>query len=246
MVGLRYWIGYLNVRPALPDLNAADRWTLIKQYRGPLDREHGEIVVRVYVYGRPYLQMNDEDYEVAQNRIDLHDSSGKQIATFMWQGGRVVYAGGWCEILDINQDGNKEFLLFDDRGRVRVVSYESGRLQFKDGFGLQNRIDSAGFQIGPLDLNEDGQLEFLEEEFFPQDINARAHAYFPKVKHWNPRDGFHDVSAEFPKYYEQTVIPELKDVAAHGDYDTRYVNLQAIEYIETNIVKHTPKASQSR
>jgi hypothetical protein len=158
----------------------------------------------------------------------------------MWPGGNVEYAGGWCEILDLNNDGAKEFVLFDDLGSVRVVAYESGHLQFKKGFGLQNRVDSAGFQIGPLDLDGDGQLEFLEEDFFPHDANARVHAQVPRVKHWNPQNGFQDVSAHFPGYYEKVVIPEFRSRAASGSGDVRDVYLLAIQHIERDILKRSP------
>jgi hypothetical protein len=230
LVGLFCLALFIANRPAKPDLTDRQKWTLIKHYRGALGDSHSDVVVLAYVYKRPYLEVLDDHFEVLQNRVDVKDPEGNLLAQWTWPGGKVEYAAGWCEVLDVNNDGRREILLFEGLKSVRFVAYEGGRLYEP----RNSSLDSVHYEIGPLDLNNDAQLEFIEDyPFYPQ-------VPIPRIYHWDQRLGFRDVSKKFPEFYSKQIIPEFERKAGQSEPTIQKIYIKAIDAIRKDFLTAGP------
>lgn len=176
-------------------------WLLIKWYAGSIAPDEN-VIARVYV-ARQFSDDRTMDTDTfLQNKIEvLHDGSQ---SVFLWPDDKS-YAAGWAELIDLDHDGSKEFMIGGDRG-TRIVSYHRGNFRFRPKL---DDILSTGYDMGPVDLNSDGRYEFIVGEpieTFPQQSGASV----PHIKQWNSESGFMDVSGEFRNYYEQRLIPDVQ------------------------------------
>ncbi len=196
-------IGRVTKRPKAPDLNDPHVWLPIKVFHGELGRQTGNVDATV---GAVYMLSDGPDtYTVMQNKIEVRTNGSS--FRFLWPDDGTFVAG-WCDILDVDGDGDKEFLLYAGSGSLRIVSFVQGQFQFRP-----HRDDLLSFDhgVGPLDIDGDGKPEFLEDEHFPANLENNAKwIWIPRVKRWSRADGFIDVSNDYPKYYREQLIPELE------------------------------------
>lgn len=218
---------YTNERNRLgPEhLEDTSNYLLIRDYKGQLGPNSGQVEVHVYAIRR----FSDHDSDtVLQNRIELKQDG--RLHVFMW-GSNQMYVAGMCDVLDVDGDGTKEFLF----GHTRVVWYSQGR------FGHRGRADeilSLGY-AGPFDFDNDGRLEFVDGDSFPPEAGVRDKRIpFPRVMHWTREAGFADVSKEFPEYFAGTVIPEFEAKrAAETDPATKALYSQALDYVRNQLLR---------
>lgn len=190
------------MRPDPPDLSNIQNWTLIKSFHGQLHPRETPVTARVYVY-RKFSDGRDP-YTVLQNRIEVIKEDGSQ-EVFQWPTNEE-YAAGWCEIMDVDGDQNKEFLLFMTPLDVSIVRYASGRLDFRPK--LDGNVSMEG-DIRLLDLDKDGIVEFVVGQPV---YEPSLETYFevPRIRHWSAPKGFEDVSGQFPRYYKEVLVPEIQ------------------------------------
>jgi hypothetical protein len=223
-------VGFYAARPHPPDLKNLQNWTLIKSYRGLLDPLEGEIHASVYVYKR--LSNGKDPITVLQNRVEV-SKLGSKTAVFMWNDD-AEFAGGMCEIIDVDGDQRKEILLSQTARDLRVVSYNRGSFRFRP---RMDELVSLGFDAGPADLDEDGMKEFTKGIRFPEDIDEGPWIYVPQIKRWSDARGFYDVSREFGAYYRQVVIPDLeKRAALESKPEMSKLYTKALDFIRRNVL----------
>jgi len=163
-----------------------------------------------------------------QNKIEIRTSEGS--FRFLWPD-NGTFVAGWCEILDVDGDGDKEFLMYAGTGSVRVVSFARHEFQFRPGF---DDLLSFEYGVGPFDLDRDGKLEFVEDEHFPSNLDNNAKwIQIPRVKRWSRAGGFIDVSAEYPRYYKERIIPDLeRRLTVEHDPELRQTISRAVAFLK--------------
>lgn len=228
------FVGIRLTRPEPPDLNNLQNWIQIRQFDGILEPTAGKAMVQVYVIKR--LSNGRDPIDIFQTRIEIQTANRTDI--FMWPNNKE-YAAERCEIEDVDGDKAKEFLLFEGPGRLRILSYSQGNFRFRERL---DELISLEFNIGPFDLNHDGQLEFIEDERFPKDLTFTAKTLrVPRVKRWSNHDGFYDVSNDFPQYYLDQVIPALeRKLSATTDQEERRLYSDSLSYVRNQFVGTTP------
>lgn len=229
LVGITIGFALLvSIRSPKPlDLAHSQNWLVIREYHGVLDPAEGEVKARVSVISRWSGEGGGET--VQQNKIEV--TRNNKTAVFTWPDPKE-YAGGRCEILDLDEDDRKEFVLFDSAHAVRVVSYSDGQFQFRQ---RADELISLESQTGPSDLSGDGHLEFISEEHFPESLEGKT-IQIPHVMRWSLGKGFEDVSSKFPFYYTDRVLPVLREqLALEGDQKMRALYSDAIVYVESKL-----------
>lgn len=222
--------GRVTKRSKAPDLNDPDLWLPIKVFQGILGPSTGKVDATVSAILR--LSDGPDTYTLMQNKIEIQTNEG--FSRFLWPDDGTFVAG-WCDILDVDGDGEKEFLLYAGGSSLRIVSFAQGKFQFR-----RNQDDLLSFDhgVGPLDLNGDGKLEFLEDEHFPSSLDNPKWIWIPRVKRWSRSGGFMEVSKEYPRYYKDQVIPELqRRLSSEKDLQVRETISQAVTFIETEILR---------
>lgn len=223
-------------RPKPVNLSDSQNWLLIREYRGVLDPSEGEAKVQVSAISRWSGEGGGET--IQQNKIEL--TKNNHSVTFMWPD-QKEYAGGRCEILDLNNDGLKEFAFFDNSNTVRIVSYSHGAYQFRRKV---DELFSVEFGSGPTDLKNDGRLEFVSSENFPESQDGER-IEIPHVMIWSETKGFADVSSEFGSYYATQILPALRErTKRENNGQIQHIYLDAIKYIETKLVPSLAGGSQ--
>lgn len=199
------------------------QWLLIKWYAGAVESGQ-EVVARIYV-ARQFSGDRSMDVETfLQNKIEVLHNGVPDV--FLWPDDKS-YAAGWAEVIDLDHDGTKEFMIGSDRS-CRIVSYTHGKFRFRPAL---DEILSTEYDIGPFDLDSDGRYEFIDDQpidTFPQQYGASV----PRIKQWNAESGFVDVSGGFKSYYEQHLMPELRSkIAKEKDSKQRGAYEQALREI---------------
>ncbi len=95
-------------------------------------------------------------------------------------------------------------------------------------------ILSFEYGVGPFDLDRDGKLEFVEDEHFPSNLDNNAKwIQIPRVKRWSRAGGFIDVSAEYPRYYKERIIPDLeRRLTVEHDPELRQTISRAVAFLK--------------
>jgi hypothetical protein len=226
---------YLGIRASKRtplDLSYAPNWIVILDQDTVLDSIEGEVHAHVGVISR--WSGEATEHTVLENKIEVaHD--GKSVS-FMWPD-RTIYAAGKCEIVDVDGDGKKEFLLFDWTERfnaVRVVSYAHGQFQFRN---RSDELISLDNTLEPTDLNRDGRLEFISERRFPENIDVKG-THIPVLMQWSRERGFEDVSSLFPSFYAERYLPMIREkMRQETDPQMRQVYSDAIAYVEKTLIR---------
>jgi hypothetical protein len=188
--------------PQPPNLDDPVGWIAIKFYKGLLDPQDGELTAWVGVMAR--FSNERDPYTVLQNKIEIHNEG--RTFRFLWPDDKT-YAAGWCDIADVDGDGRKEFLLYAGTGSLRIVSFSKGHFYYRP---RADELFSLDYHVGPMDLDNDGAPEFIEDESYASEVEGDTRIHIPLVKKWTRLNGLEDVSAKFPTYYERTVIPEFQ------------------------------------
>jgi hypothetical protein len=160
--GQRLWCAGLLVcvliGAACDSSDSDDEWqrvdlqTHIRSFDGELNPTDGPVHVDVYVVGRSRMARRSDPEPQGQNTIELTGRTGQQ--RFQWP--TRTFAGGWCEIVDLDGDGAREFV-FIDGSSARVVSYQGGAFQFRESKDAL----TAKQPIRLLDFDRDGRLDFV-------------------------------------------------------------------------------------
>jgi hypothetical protein len=159
-------------------------WVLIRSFRGVLDPSEGIVTANVYVISYPSTGL--DPHEVFQNRIDVMSSRGT--ATFSWPTIKE-YAAGWCEIVDVDGDTHREFLLFHGVRALRIVSYSSGVFTFRED---RDEVHSLRGNLQLLDVDDDGRFEFVDDESIEAATVAPGASVEPGIRQWDRPRGFYD------------------------------------------------------
>lgn len=127
---------------------------LIREYRGELEPAAGDVAVKVFRITAPPAGMIDL---VLQNRIEV--TRGGTTTAFEWPDEKT-FAAYFCDILDLDGDGTKEFVL-GAGPFLRVVSHKNGAFQYRIRNGGQGDELLSRSPIDVIDLDGDGHLEFM-------------------------------------------------------------------------------------
>lgn len=220
--------GLIIARPDAPNLDSTREWLLVKVFHGTLDKHGKDVDAEISAFFR--LSDGKYPYTIMQNKIDIRSDDGS--FRFLWPD-NGTFVAGWCDILDVDGDGDKEFLLYAGTGTLRIVSFAGGKFQFRPHL---DELLSLEYGVGPYDLDGDGRLDFLEDEHFPANLDTTVKwVQIPRVKRWSRADGFIDVSKEYPRYYKERVIPNLeRRLTIEQDQELRQTIAQAIEFLKLN------------
>ena len=159
------------------DVNDKRQYTHIKAFDGRLSSVVGLVHANVYVLSARGDDPMDDN--IKQNRIEL-SSETATASEFRWPDN---FGAGWCEIVDLDKDGLKEFV-FVDRTVVRVVSFRDGKFVYRpmaDEFIGQ-------FPVRMIDWDGDGGLELLS--YAPPLLDLSAHKNAIALLEWNFANGF--------------------------------------------------------
>jgi hypothetical protein len=171
---------FFRVRP--PDLSDDDMWALTRVFIGSLEPNHPVVRVRVFVFDHA-----DGFDQLMQNRIEI--DTGKGTAQYMWP--VAEYAAHWSEVLDLDNNGRKEFVLVHAGRVARVVSYRQSHFAFNQ---RRDEILSPGGAIELVDIDRDGSPEFVTfttSKTAEELIVTEKTEYFPKIFRWSEEQGFH-------------------------------------------------------
>jgi hypothetical protein len=217
--------GVMSARPDVPNLDHTREWLLIKVFQGALDKEGKNVDADVSAIFR--LSDGKYPHTVMQNKIEIRTDEGS--FRFLWPD-NGTFVAGWCDILDVDADRDKEFLLYAGTGSLRIVSFAHGKFQFRPHL---DELLSLEHSVGPFDLDGDGRLEFVEDEHFPSDLDTSAKwVQIPRVKRWSRTGGFIDVSKEYPRYYREQVIPGLeRRLSTEQDPELQQTISHAVEFL---------------
>jgi hypothetical protein len=221
--------GISMARPFPPNLDDQQIWLPIKIFRGRLSPDSEEVNAKISAVFR--LSDGFDTYTIMQNKIEI--KSTDRTFRFLWPDNET-YVAGWCDVLDIDDDRTKEFLLYAGTGSLRVVSFIDDKFQFRPQL---DSLWSFEYEVGPFDLNSDNKLEFIEDAPFPSGANANNGIRIPRVKRWLRARGFVDVSKEYSQYYLEQVIPEMEQrIKKEANPEIKRTILQAIEFIKHEIL----------
>lgn len=217
------------MRPHAPDLSSLNNWVLIKSFHGELTPQEPAVSARVYVYQK--FSDGRDPYTVLQNRIEVANDDGSP-HIFLWPSSEQ-FAGGWCEIVDLDLDHRKEFLLFMNARTLRVVRYTAGHFDFRPNV---DTLGSWNSDMRFLDLDNDGATELRAGDAV-YDPSLGRYFEVPRIKRWLADRGFVDVSGKYPSYYRDVVLPDLKEkLARAADPASRTDYERAIEFISSNFL----------
>jgi len=219
-------VGRVSRQPKAPDLTDPKIWLPIKVFDGVLSRDSGEVHLTVSAISR----LSDDRYPhtVMQNKIEIRAT--ERFFQFLWPDSGTFVAG-WCDILDVDDDGNKEFLMYAGKGSLRIVSFTRSEFHFRPRL---DELLSFEHAVGPFDLDADGGLEFVEDQHFPSNLDKNAKwIWIPRVKRWSRAEGFIDVSKDHAQYYGQRVIPDLeRRMTTEQDPDLRKIISNAVDFLK--------------
>ena len=200
------------------------RWLLIKWFHGELVPGH-QSDVRVYV--AQYLSGENQGVTYLQNRFEVA-TDGKS-TEYLWPDSQT-FSAGWCEIVDLDGDGIREFMIGSDR-IIRVVRFDGKSMIFRP---KEDEVSSINYTIGPFDLKHNGGFEFVADDPI---ASGAINVSIPRVKEWSFKVGFTDVSKQYKNYYTEVVIPDFKkhlDNAHSSEERDAYERaLKAVEQILT-------------
>jgi hypothetical protein len=128
-----------------------------------------------------------------QNRIEIRRASGQ--VQFSWSTS-TEFAGASCDIVDLDDDGTKEFVLRAGPSAVRVVSYRQGVFRFRDQIG-DGGDELLSSELDVLDIDGDDRLEFVSLYY----LNPGYKEAQVRV-HWWTREGFRLASADLGRIYQ--------------------------------------------
>lgn len=100
-------------------------WTTIRTFTGDLSK--GQSVVVRISYSAYFSDGTSRAETYLQNKI-LVESAGRKYE-FQWEDS-LTYAAKTADVLDLDQDGRKEFVMLSG-GSARVVSFVDGRFIFR-------------------------------------------------------------------------------------------------------------------
>jgi hypothetical protein len=123
--------------------------------------------------------------------------------------------------------------MYAGTGSIRVVSFRENNFRFRL---RQDELLSFEYDVGPFDLNGDSNLEFVQDERFPSDLDTKG-IRIPRIKQWSFENGFIDKSSEYPAYYKQRIIPELRQLLMEEqDPELRDSISQAIDFLTNQVL----------
>jgi hypothetical protein len=172
---------FLRPRPA--DLTDGLKWKLTKAFVGSLEPGQPVVSVRLLVFDH----VDDDHDHVMQNRIEIDTERGT--AQYMWP--VAEYAAHWAEVLDLDNDGSKEFVLLHGSSAARVVTYRQGRFAFDE---RRDQVMSPGGPIELVDVDGDGSIEFVtfaSSKTLEEQAVTRKTEYSPKLFRWSEAQRFH-------------------------------------------------------
>ncbi len=172
------------------------QWLLIKWFDGELLPGHRS-EVRVYV--AHHLSGDGQAVTYLQNKFEV-TTDGKPLE-YLWPDDKT-FAAGWCEILDLDRNGRKEFMVGSNR-IIRIVSYDGHSMLFRP---REDEITSINYDIGPFDLKHDVGFEFIVDDPI---VSGAVNVSVPRAKAWKADAGFTDVSKQYKGYYDDIVIPDF-------------------------------------
>jgi len=148
-------VGYLILMTSIygchrpVDVNDKKNYTHVKGFDGQLNVVDGLVHADVYVLASP--SDDPMDAPISQNLIELRTS--KETKSFRWPD---KFGAGWCEVLDLDGDGFREFV-FVDQTVARVVAFRDGAFLFRPG-----EDEFIGqHQIRMTDSDGNGELELV-------------------------------------------------------------------------------------
>jgi hypothetical protein len=131
------------------DENDKSEYIHIRSFDGILNPVDGRVHAEVYALDRRPTSGTDDPQ--TQNLIELVTASGT--FRYRWPD---QFVGGWCEVVDLDGDGWREFA-FVGLTRARVVSFRQGAFQFRS----REDVLIAHEPIRLIDSNGDDKLEFV-------------------------------------------------------------------------------------
>jgi hypothetical protein len=184
LVGFGAGVRFMGSAQA-PDPKDDRSWIMIRSYQAPNDRE-GFIRANVYA-----IQQFSDDYRgitVLANRIDVEAVNGSW--RFEWPDDDE-FAGTWCEILDLDGDGLREFILISGGRTARVVEFTDGRFKY-DRSRIHGQLSSSSL-LKLIDLNDDGLPEFV----------TGSSSNDVQVFNWTKADGFQTSPGQLADVYRR-------------------------------------------
>jgi len=172
-----------------------ERWRLIRSYVGQIDPAEG--IVRASVYAAAKVSDYAFDPTFLQNRIEVR--SATRTAEFSWPTS-TDFGALTCDVVDLDNDGRKEFLFLAGNVAARVVSYREGRFEFLSGIGQGH---GEILSVGPLDvvdLNGDRIVEIVAVG--PKGLESIDVRPYPvTVWHWT-KQGFREAPPKLAELYK--------------------------------------------
>jgi len=181
------------------DLADPGNWTLIRLFDGTVDPSEGQIQARVYVAMFPPPE--SEGDPILQNKIEV--TTGSTTARFQWPDSQS-FAGGICDLTDLDKDGVLEFVLRAGEQRLRIVEYRRGTFRFREGPGPGTDVLHSSRPIEILDLDGNGQPEFIT--YTLKDYSGSPDLEL-HVSQWTAVGGFHIVDGTLLAAYRTKTSP---------------------------------------
>lgn len=186
----------------------------------------------VIVWSRVKLSNEWDLADLFQTRIEVKGSS--VMHTFEWPQ-QYQCEPDFAEIREITGNGKKVFLLSCGMD-FRVIQFTNGSFRFRPSM---DRLDSVGSQSRFVDFNNDGRLEYIASLNYPQKFGDPKNYLtlpFPVIYRWSPERGFEEISREFPEFYREEAIPELRKLRQESEDPLRRpIFDSAIAYIQKRI-----------
>lgn len=178
-------------------------WRLIQEYEGVIDPERG--IAKVRVFSASVIPSGTFE-PILSNRIVLEDARGS--LEFQWPR-NDEFAGQRCDIEDLDGDGRKEFVFFAGEYSARVVSYQQGKLVFRQSqIRSMDLLLSAAKGLRSIDIDQNGRIEFLTYENEPASPGATVPEYrqIPRIMVWTAATGFQH-APELQRLYDKSREP---------------------------------------
>ncbi|HXH86716.1 MAG TPA: hypothetical protein VNI35_07800 [Nitrospira sp.] len=135
---------------------------------------------------------------------------------------KVDLAAQSSQVLDLDGNGIKEILLYQDEFVVGVVWLRKGKLNFRPDRDL---LKSWAFDIRPKPT-DDGHLVFVAASEFPEgNLNAVPR---PRLFSWNEQEGFRDVTSSYPTYVNKHLIPVVREALRSERNEDRKANFAKV------------------
>jgi|SRR5579859_524819 len=201
--------------------------TFVLEYSGRLGDSKSVVHLKIYKIEKFSTGLADAN-SIFQNRIELNEAS--RHAEFMWPSNtNSAFAGSDAAVQDLNGDGVREIVVYNDDRDARVVTYENGQLRFRTS---ADALNCHQYDVKPVQLK--GNFIFVCGVPFP---NGESHTaiFIPRLFRWTPGNGFYDVSRNHADYYRTKLLPDLRArMAAEEDADRKRLYQAAIKQLSNS------------